>query len=286
MDLTKYERPFYSINQFHSAHVTELKGKKFKFVMDGGYDYYLNFIGEDTLTWAIDDAEPVEAVYECLKGDDTTYIMDFDVVSTLGTDHRQNETFVIDLEQRLVTRLLCTVGYNKRLPFLVKSEFDFGAIDIEGRELPFRRHCWSSEMLGTRVEWHWSEDMWTHHKYYDAHFYTLTWPENSSAVANIGDPFEVLPSHDEVAFYVKIKENMYLFVLTEELMERTLQGGVFRSNNMAFLQNYDRMYHAGRTFGSINMDGKIVPCRTLFGAFGAPLVLRDELLYSDNAYTV
>ena len=34
------------------------------------------------------------------------------------------------------------------------------------------------------------------------------------------------------------------------------------------------------------MDGKIVPCRTLFGAFGAPLVLRDELLYSDNAYTV
>ena len=89
-----------------------------------------------------------------------------------------------------------------------------------------------------------------------------------------------------MAFYVKIKENMYLFVLTEELMERTLQGGVFRSNNMAFLQNYDRMYHAGRTFGSINMEGEIKPCRTLFGAFGAPLVLRDELLYSENAYTV
>ena len=73
----------------------------------------------------------------------------------------------------------------------------------------------------------------------------------------------------------------------EELMERVLQGPVFRCNNMIFLQNYDRMYHAGRTFGSIvGEGGKIVPCRTLFGSFGNPVELPEEVLYADNAYTV
>ena len=103
---------------------------------------------------------------------------------------------------------------------------------------------------------------------------------------NLGGPFELLPSHDDVTKVIKIKNKMYLFCLTEELMERVLQGPVFRSNNMIFLQNYDRMVHAGRTFGTIMQDGKPVPCRTLFGSFGNPIKLPDEVLYAENAYTV
>ena len=55
---------------------------------------------------------------------------------------------------------------------------------------------------------------------------------------------------------------------------------------MIFLQNYDRMYHAGRTFGSIAMGDKVVPCRTLFGCFGNPRQFPDSVLYAENAYTV
>ena len=287
MNLRDYPRPFYAINQFCQAHCGELAGQSFKFIMDGGYDYYLSFTGEKTCTWSIDGEKPKEAVYECVKGDDTTYLVDFDVVETLDTDKRANELFVIDLTQRLVTRVYCHIGYNKRLPFLVKSEYDFGAIEVEGRELPFRRHCFSSELVGTTVEWHWNFEMWTHHKYYDSDYYTLTWPDDSKAVQNLGGPFEKLPSHDDVTRVIKIKDKMYLFCLTEELMERVLQGPVFRCNNMIFLQNYDRMYHAGRTFGSIvGEGGKIVPCRTLFGSFGNPVELPEEVLYADNAYTV
>ena len=87
--------------------------------------------------------------------------------------------------------------------------------------------------------------------------------------------------------FIKIKDKMYLFCLTEELMERVLQGPVFRCNNMIFLQNYDRMYHAGRTFGSGQQpDGQIFPIRTLFGSFGNPIKLPDSVLYAENAYTV
>jgi len=57
-------------------------------------------------------------------------------------------------------------------------------------------------------------------------------------------------------------------------------------NNMAFLQNYDRMYHVGRTFGTINSNGNLLPCRTLFGAFGNPVSLSPEFLNAENPYTV
>ncbi len=56
--------------------------------------------------------------------------------------------------------------------------------------------------------------------------------------------FGVLPASDEIAQYIKIKDNMYLFSLVEELMERKLhdKNPPFRSNDMKFLINFDRMY--------------------------------------------
>ncbi len=80
---------------------------------------------------------------------------------------------------------------------------------------------------------------------------------------------------------------MYLFCLTEEMMER-IRGdkSPFRSNNMIFLQNYDRMYHCGRTFGSLTINGKILPCKANFGAFGNPVRLDPEWVTAENPYTV
>ena len=289
MNLKNYPRRDYAIGQFTQPHNPELEGQDFYFVFDGGYDFELHITGKDTLTYAKVGEELKEAKYECLKGDDTTYLLDYDIVDTIGTDHATNHLFVIDLEQRLVTRAICYIGYNERLPFLVKTDWDFGAIKVEGKELPFKRHCFTSDMIGTRVQWHWNYIMWTHHNYYSADYYTLTWPNDSDAVRALGGPFEYLPSHDDVSRYVKIKENMYIYCLTEELMERVIHGGPespFRSNNMIFLQNYDRMMHVGRTFGHCMFDGKIFPCRTLFGAFGNPVKIPDEVLYAENAYTV
>ena len=287
MNLRDYPRPDYAINQFCQPHCCELKGQHFYFVMDGGYDYELDITGTDTCMWNKAGEAPKKATYECLKGDNTTYLLDYDVQETLGTNNRVNHLYVIDIEQLLVTRLVCTIGCNQRFPNLVRSEYDFGAIRVEGKALPFKRHCFTTDLLGTRVEWHWNTSMWTQHDYFSTAFYRITWPEESSAVEKIGDPFELLPASDEIAQYIKIKDNMYLFCLTEEIQERILKGsGVFCSNNMAFLQNYNRMYHVGRTFGTINSDGQLVPCRTLFGAFGNPVSLDPEFLKAENPYTV
>jgi hypothetical protein len=287
LNLKDYPRPDYSINQFCQPHCHELKGRRFRFVMDSGVDCELHITGKDTCEWNNVGDAPKTAVYECLKGDDTTYLLDYDVTETLGSNDRVNHLYIIDLEQRLVTRLVCSIGDNPKLKNLVRSVYDFGAIEADGKELPFRRHCFTSDLLGTRVEWHWNTSMWTQHQYFSTAFYRITWPDESSAVEKIGDPFEQLPSSDEVAQYIKIKDNMYLFVLTEELQERILKGNaLFCSNNMAFLQNYDRMYHVGRTFGTISSGGRLSPCRTLFGAFGNPVTLAPEFLNSVNPFTV
>ena len=105
-------------------------------------------------------------------------------------------------------------------------------------------------------------------------------------------PSHILPSSDEVAQFIKIKDNLYLFSLVEEKMERAMhdQNPTYRSNDMKFLQNYDRMCHVGRTFGSIKEGGlesestNVIRCYILFGAFGNPIKLSDEFLNSSNPY--
>ncbi|MCR5174543.1 MAG: MoaF N-terminal domain-containing protein [Oscillospiraceae bacterium] len=288
MNLKNYPRKHYAINQFCQPHNHELKGRKFYFSMDGGTDYELEVTGEKTVLWNKAGEEAKEATYECVKGDDTTYLLDFDVADTFMTDHATNLVFIIDLEQRLVTVVTCWIGWNKKFPYLVKSDYDFGAIVVEGLETPFRRHCLTTQMVGTRVEWHWNYLMWTHHNYYSTNYYTLTWPDESIAVEELGGPFELLPCHDEIAQYVKIKENLFAFCLTEEMMERMSEGRIlFRSNNMIFLQNYNKMMHAGRTFGhATTPDGKTFACRTLFGSFGNPVHIPDSIVDGDNKYTV
>jgi hypothetical protein len=86
---------------------------------------------------------------------------------------------------------------------------------------------------------------------------------------------------------VKIKDNMYLFCLTEEMMER-IRGdkSPFRFKQYDFPTELRQMYHCGRTFGSLTINGKILPCKANFGAFGNPVRLDPEWVTAENPYTV
>ena len=284
MNLKDYPRRDYAIDQFAQPHCSELEGRSFKFIMDGGYDYELNITGETSCTWNRVGEAPTEATYGCLKADDTTYMLHYNYMCG---EHRANHLYIIDLEQRLVTIVNCIVGLNPKHPLLIKSEYDFGAIEVEGKELPTKRHCFTGDMMGTTVEWHWNTFMWTQHDYFSPAYYRITWPQESSAVEKIGPNFEILASSDEISQYVKIKENMYAYCLTEEIMERVLgDSSPFRSNNMIFIQNYDRMYHVGRTFGTATINGKDLPIQVLFGSFGNPVRLDHAWLTAENPFTV
>ncbi len=298
MNLRNYPRRKYAIDQFTQPHVTELAGERFHFVMDDGHDYWLAFTGEDSVEWHWDGDAAKHATCFCLKGDDTTYLVSYELDEFLGTPDREEHFFIIDLEQRLVTFCRCKLGENPRFPLLISSKYIFGAIEVPGLPLPLKRHAFTSDLLGTRAEWHWNTGMATRHSYFSTAFYRITVPGATYGKADRGIPdrggplLQELPSTDEVAQYIKIKDKLYLFSLVEEIMERTLcdRNPPFRSNDMKFLQNYDRMVHVGRTFGTVKVGGaddpstELRPCHIRFGAFGTRPELDEVFLNAPNPY--
>lgn len=280
-----------SIDQYDFPQNYELVGKAFVFAMDDGADYALRFIDRATLEWNYENEQPQKALnYLCVKGDDTTYLVSFDIQNTV---HRTNHTWVIDLENWLVTRVLAVIGDHPKYEYVIRPQYEFGAIKREGVEpAVYPRHGYTSDLVGNVVQWYYGSDMVTVHVYYCTNYYRITYPPERAASRVFNEALAKVPSSDEPTAYIKIKEGMYLFSLTESNSEKILQGEGFmhRSNTMAFLQNYKRVYQVGRSFGTTMVDGKPKPLHKTFGAFGRILQPTEEyilkMLTDPNPYLV
>jgi hypothetical protein len=79
MDMRKFTEGRAGIDQYCPPFCFELAGQSFFFEMDDGYDYELKIIDEKTLEWNFVGKEPAKAEYLCLKGDDTTYLLSFEL---------------------------------------------------------------------------------------------------------------------------------------------------------------------------------------------------------------
>lgn len=280
MNLMKYAREDYSISHFARANSFELSGQELYLVMDDGYNCILKFDGKKCIS-GIEGQETHESEYMCFKADDTTYLVTFEI------SEKENHAYVIDMEQRLVTRLICKKGVHPVNPHITRREFTFGAIRVRGCKLPYKRHTFSTEHMGTTVQWRWSPELFTRHAYLESNWYRITWEDDGEAAEDFDVTNEMLPSTDEHAKYIKIKDNMILFSVTEETEERML-GDLqhFRCDNLLLLQNYDRMYQVGRGFGDIMSEGKLKHLFIPLAAFGSPIELPEEFLNAKNPFTV
>ena len=265
-----------AINQYTPPRVYELAGERFEFIMDDGYDYFLNFIDSETLEWYWAGETPKKAQYMCEKGDDTTYLVTFELS---GVTPRVNHTFVIDRENNLVTRLISRIGTNPKFPYLMKSEYEFGAIKQGDEEVKlYPRHGFTNDVVGTVVQWVYGSEMATVHIYYCTDFYRISYSRDAAFSVEAKRMNEMftnmlneIPSSDEPTTYIKIKDGMYLFTLTEANGEKLLGAkmGGFRSNTMSFLQNYKTTRLVGRAFGtSTPKDADEVKTHILFAAYG------------------
>ena len=70
---------FEGVSQYRPPLNFELVGKKLDLVMDDGYDCTLDFVNRKTLRYGRKDSEPKEYAYDCLKADDDTYFVNFEV---------------------------------------------------------------------------------------------------------------------------------------------------------------------------------------------------------------
>jgi hypothetical protein len=279
MDMREFNKyGVMGISQYDLPQNYELAGKKFEFAMDDGIDYTLNFIDKTTLEWNFAGEQPSKASgYLCGKGDDTTYLVSYELA---GAAKRSNHTWVIDLENQLVTRIVAVVGDNPRYEYLITPKYTFGAIKREGEEVkPYPRHGFTDDITGNIVQWTYGAEMATVHVYYCSDFYRITYPPERASSQVFNEAMAKLPSSDEPTAYIKIKDGIDLFSLTEANMEKVLGGAMpFRSNTMAFLQNYKRVYQIGRAFGTTMFEDRLEQLHISFGAYGKILEPKEEYI--------
>lgn len=246
---------FEGLSQYRGPLVYELAGRTFYLIMDNGVEGMLNFVSGENLFWAPKGAAASSERYECLKADEDTYLVNLEVTDAKP---RTGVTLVLDLEQNLVTAVIAQSGTNRRYPDLVTNQIVFGAIKQDGKQLPFKRHGFTSDLVGKRVTWTYNPKMAVMHVYFDANYIRVgdgPDPDSPMAVAMRENPY------DERCHYIKIKKNIYLLSFLEDNL--TYRGKT--GNNMLILANMARLHDVGRSFG-LGLTG--APENYMFAAIG------------------
>ena len=257
------------ISQYRPPFVYELAGKSFYLIMDDGTEGLLSFMTGETLIWSPKSGTPSMERYDCLKADEDIYMVNLEVTDAIP---RRGVTLVLDLPQDLVTVVIAEQGFNKRFPDLVSNNIVFGAIKEDGKDLPFKRHGYTSELVGKRIAWRYTSGGFPviQHVYFDANYIRLPFPtenDNSEfAIAMREHPY------DERCQYIKISKNIYLCSFLESNM--TFRG--VTGNNMLILMNAARLHDVGRSFGLNKNGGPENYCFAAVGKWGEPDGITEE----------
>lgn len=258
-------KEYEGMSQYRPPLCFELTGEYYEIALDNGFDYILDFKDRKTLRYGLKGEEAKEYAYDCLKADDDTYFVNFELT---GAEPRTGITFILDMEQSLVTANFCTIGVNPRYPKMPCPKIIFGAIRAEDGSIPRIRHGYTSELVGRSIRWDYGT-MAVVHVYSSERYYRLTLPEEALKRFRENNPdaaaqFEgrsLTRLYEEPGDYIKIKDGIFVFNANEEMACRDRGQG----NNLFFLMNLNRMHDVGRSFGH-NGDGQ--PENYTYGAFG------------------
>ena len=267
----KINRKFFGLSQYKGPFCYELAGKHFRLIMDDGRIFSLDFLDGKTLQWA-EEGKPYQCnSYQCMKGDDTTYLVH---VRLTGDNFRFTHNWVLDTAQRLVTLDLMEQQYEEGFERLMRNIPFFGAIDVPGLPLPEIRHHLSARMAGEHIIWHYNPGMSLQHIYHapnvirassgDGKTPVETMQSRLSDLLSSPDPevradaekvienFRIretyYPFYEEPCFHVWIKENLNLFCFAEEIMCRRSPDHQSGGGGILLLQDIERLVDVGLCF--------------------------------------
>ena len=269
----KVNRKFPGLSQYKAPFCYELAGKSFRLVMDDGRAFALRFLDEKRLEWAEDEHPLRVDEYQCLKGDDTTYLVNIRLPEDEG---RFAYNWVLDTEQRLVTLDIMEWYYEKDLDHLIRNTPSFGAIDVPGLPLPAIRHHLSTRMAGKHIFWHYNPGHVLQHIYHSPRAirastgdgltpletqrnrmkYLLESPnpedraEAEKSIEAFRQRETYYPLFEEPCFHVWIKENLNLFCFVEEIMCRRSPNHDQGGGGLLLLQDIERLLEVGVSFSA------------------------------------
>ena len=262
---------FEGLSQYREPFCFELEEQSFCLVMDDGKKYFVEFITGDTLRWGEYGKTGTTEYYECAKGGDGVYFVNFELAAVAP---RTNLTLILDVSERLLTLVKTIAAYDPQYPYLCDSEFVFGAIHIPGFDLPEKRHAYTSDLLGKRIHWHYSPQLEIIHVYYATDYMRIAFPEKkiwNTLREDFADWIEREP-YDEKAAFIKVRDGLYIVSCVEQNKSKRGETG----NSMLFLIDTVRVHDVGRSFGYTGLqEGKVHPENYVFGAYG-------NFIYSDG----
>ena len=288
---TESKKPVFEGISTYRPHLNfELAGKTFHLIMDNSGDVIVKFLTGTLLEYTENGQTHCEP-YQCAKGAEKAYFVNFEFS---GSEPRTNVTLILDTMTRLVTVVHTQTGYKAEFPYLCDHVYDFGAIETPGFTLPTKRPGYTTDLVGKRIEWHYSPEFAIIHVYYHPNYIRAAFSPKmlkilaASAPAPSQDAEASRREHpyDEKAVYVKMRDGLYVVSFTEQNMSRNGKTG----NSLLFLMDTDRLHDVGRSFGRAGqrVNGEHPLENYLFGAYGKYTAPNgDEDLESNSPfYTV
>ena len=263
--------------------VFELTGRRFTLAFDDGYDRELYFKDRGTLSFGT-AGEEKEYAYECLKGADRCYFVNFEDPAETP---RLGITLILDLAQDLVTMALARTGVNPKIPGMPSVDFVFGAVVREDGSVSEVRHGYTPDLAGKAISWYYGR-FEILHVYATEHYYRVSFTPRGFARSLRGRPdmsrgaVRRTPSPDDVyedyLTVIRIRDRVYAACLLETVKARVLG----RGNSLLVLMDLDGMHNVGRSFGSNDEGGT---GNNTFGAFGVFQDARAVLSQKSTLYT-
>ncbi len=234
------ESSFEGISQYRQPLCFELSGKFFDFIFDDKRELLVEFKDKQNVS-ITEDGQTEGHKYEALKCRDLIYLV---LIEKKGRKPREGIIFVIDLEQYLVTGNFLTQGAVEGYERLVVRDLTFGRIARPGAPITAKRHEYTKDLIGKKIEY-------TYSPYFSIiHIYR----EKDCRVANT----EMMKKRglssvpmdkffEEPCIYIKITDGVYVFSWIESNYGSGTQGFM--------LMDTDRTHDVGCFFG-VAPDGK------------------------------
>lgn len=263
------------LSQYIPARCGELAGVTLDARLDGLAPMTIHFLDRHILAWAYKGEAFREETYDCVKNDDTTCMVAF---SLSGRTPDTLMTLVWDRASTLITAVLSTLGANGEQPRLVHATVYFGAEQVSGRPLVTGRHTYTDELVGKRILWQYTPNDSVMHIFRSENRMRL-WlvqpeladtatPEQRAGFQRFIDRRAVYPIYEEPIVYIKLKEELYLYLATEANLNHVLpkQGG----SQLMVMLNTRRERYVGCVYGG-DADN-----RAVCGIIGAIGCFSDE----------
>ena len=283
--------PGYELGQYRDALTYELKGKCLQLIMDNGTSWAVHFAAEDLLFFG-EYGEPMRwERYEALKLDDLTYLVEAEME---GVSPRESVTLVLDFENFLVTAIRTRIGTNMRMPEVAVQEVCFGAIHRPGEKLTCFRHGFTADLVGHRILWHESPNSDMVHSFVSERYIRFPYVDQPELPANPTAEETAERDHlrekrnsscfEEPAFFVKIREDVYLYGFTRENDSR--YDPAAPGSGLIILMNANTVHGIGSCFGSVVESSRFLPFHRTFSCFGGFLAGKDPVETQPDPYRV